>query len=96
MDLELSFRVACAFGIVSSWLSIMLTLMICLPYCLSRYDRVRTREAHFAMSTPSVNPTSEIVDELFCEKIGEIVDELLCEEELGANPVVMRDDSVTH
>ena len=57
---------------------------------------MRTREAHFAMSTPSVNPTSEIVDELFCEKIGEIVDELLCEEELGANPVVMRDDSVTH
>ena len=84
MDLELSFRVACAFGIVSSWLSIMLTLMICLPFCLSRHDRVKTREAHFAMSTPSFNPASDIVDEL------------LCEEELGANPVVMRDDSVTH
>ena len=36
------------------------------------------------MSTPSFNPASEIGDEL------------LCEEELGANPVVMSNDSDTH
>ena len=84
MDYELSFRVACAFGTVSSFLSIMLTLMICLPWCLARHDRSKAREAHIAMSTPSFNPASEIGDGL------------LFEEELGANPVVMNDDAVTH
>ena len=83
MDLELSFRVACAFGTVSTFLSIMLTLMICLPFCLSRQDRVKPREVNFAMSTPSFNPVSEIGDGL------------LYEEEFGANPVVMSDDSVS-
>ena len=80
MDYELSFRVACAFGTVSSFLSIMLTLMICLPWCLARHDRLKAREAHIAMSTPA----------------SEIDDGLLFEEELGANPVVMNDDTVTH
>ena len=80
MDYELSFRVACAFGTVSSFLSIMLTLMICLPWCLARHDRLKAREAHIAMSTPA----------------SEIGDGLLFEEELGANPVVMNDDTVTH
>ena len=84
MDFELSYRIACAFGIVSSWLSIMLTLMICLPFCLSRQDRVKPREVNFAMSTPSFNPVSEIGDGL------------LYEEEFGANPVVMSDDRHCH
>ena len=83
MDLELSFQIAYAVGTVNTFLSVMLTLMICLPFCLSRQDRVKPREVNFAMSTPSFNPVSEIGDGL------------LYEEEFGANPVVMSDDSVT-
>ena len=83
MDLDLSFQIALADATVSTFLSVMLTLMICLPFCLLRQGRLNPRDVNFAMSTPSFNPVHEIGDGM------------LYEEEYSINPVLTSDDNIS-
>ena len=86
--MDLSLQIACAFATVSTFLAVMLTLMICLPYCLSKHSRMNAKEVNFAissMSTINFNPENE-------DDANSIGDGLLYENEYGFNPVVLDED----
>ena len=88
--MELAFQIAAAVATISTFLAIMLVLMICLPYCLTKrsWDRLKTEEVNFDLgsmaSTINFNPENEDDG----NPTGELQDCLLVENEHGSNPAV--------